>query len=175
MNSFSEARLSEIHPYVAQKVRELAERLSLEGIEIEVVQGLRTYAYQAKLFAQGRTTPGNIVTKCRPGWSYHNFGLAVDVAPDDPSKPGYQPDWNDTHPTWKRIAEVAVSMGFVAGADFRTFTDKPHLQMTGAYPVNPNDAVRNLFDQPGLEEVWKQSGLPSESMNGPRPVEGMDV
>lgn len=174
MDSISEARLREINPYVADKVKQLYERLMLEGIEIRVVQGLRTYGYQSQLYAQGRTAPGKIVTRCKPGWSWHNFGMAVDVAPDDPAKPGYQPDWNDTHPTWKRIQEIAVSMGFVAGADFRTFPDKPHLQMTGKFPVNPTNEVRALFDAGGVVEVWKASELPEISLSPHEPVEGVD-
>ena len=34
---------------------------------------------QAKVYAQGRTAPGKIVTHAKPGHSNHNFGVAFDV------------------------------------------------------------------------------------------------
>jgi peptidoglycan L-alanyl-D-glutamate endopeptidase CwlK len=51
------------------------------GITLRVVQGLRTFAQQDAFYAQGRTTPGQIVTKAKAGQSYHNYGLAADVVP----------------------------------------------------------------------------------------------
>jgi peptidoglycan L-alanyl-D-glutamate endopeptidase CwlK len=53
--------------------------LTKHGVTFEVLSGLRSYAQQAALFAQGRTKPGKIVTNARPGSSWHNYGLAIDV------------------------------------------------------------------------------------------------
>lgn len=161
MDNVSEARLCGVHPYVARKVRELAAHLEDEGIVIRVVQAFRSYADQDKLYAQGRTAPGEIVTRCVPGNSWHNYGLAVDVAPF--TRDGVHaypvPDWNATHPAWHRIEEVGVSLGFVAGANFRTFPDNPHLQITGRFPVNPSCEVRHLFFEGGVAVVWEESGI----------------
>ena len=49
------------------------------NVTFEVLSGLRSYAQQAALYAQGRTKPGKIVTKARPGSSWHNYGLAIDL------------------------------------------------------------------------------------------------
>lgn len=44
--------------------------------------GRRTMEEQAALYAKGRTKqPGKIVTKAKPGQSYHNYGLAFDWVP----------------------------------------------------------------------------------------------
>lgn len=48
-------------------------------VTIRISQGLRTFAEQGILYAQGRTTAGNIVTYSPAGTSYHNYGLAVDL------------------------------------------------------------------------------------------------
>ncbi len=40
----------------------------------------RSFERQATLYAQGRSSPGPIVTNARPGTSMHNYGLAFDVA-----------------------------------------------------------------------------------------------
>ena len=50
------------------------------GERLTVVQGRRTFPHQNKLFAQGRTSPGRRVTSAKAGQSYHNYGLAVDLA-----------------------------------------------------------------------------------------------
>lgn len=160
MDAISEERLNQVHPTLALKVRALADALAKQNIEIRVVQGLRSWAEQAALYAKGRTAPGAIVTKCVPGNSWHNFGLAVDVAPslNAPGAP-YVPDWNAGHPTWKAMEAAARMLGFVCGADFRTFPDNPHLQITGRFPVNPDDEVRQLFKDGGMLAVWQEAGL----------------
>jgi peptidoglycan LD-endopeptidase CwlK len=157
VNAISEARLSEVHPKLAERVRSMAEMLLGENIEIQVTQSLRSWKEQAALYAQGRTAPGSIVTNAPPGYSYHQFGLAVDVAPFDASIP----DWNVNHPAWKRIVSVGESVGLVSGSTWRTFPDWPHFQMTGQLPASPDDAVRNVYLDGGMEAVWNDTLMES--------------
>jgi hypothetical protein len=67
--------LPELHPYA----RSLVQKAADVGIQIKIISGLRTFAEQDALFAQGRTAPGNKVTNARGGFSNHNFGIAFDV------------------------------------------------------------------------------------------------
>lgn len=161
MDAISESRLQQVNPKLAALVRDLYTALVIQNIEIRVVQGFRSWTEQAALYAQGRTAPGPIVTKCVPGNSWHNFGLAVDVAPSiNPPDGPYVPDWNASHPTWKAMTDAARALGFVCGADFRTFPDNPHLQLTGRFPVNPDDEVRQLFTDGGVQAVWDEAQIP---------------
>lgn len=171
LEGISLARLKLVMPALSSKIQELAARLSSEGIFIRVVQGMRSVEEQDALYAQGRTTPGKIVTNCRGGFSYHNYGLAVDCVP---SVGGfemlYAPDWNANHPTWQRMTAVGKQLGLEAGALWRTFPDHPHFQLNGNFPIAaPDDKVRELFAAKGLAGVWQQvawdSGL-SLSMFG---------
>ena len=155
MDTISESRLDLVHPKLADKIRTLADMLLQENITIRVTQGLRTWGEQSVLYAQGRTSPGKVITDAKPGYSWHNYGLAIDVAPFDDGIP----DWNSSHPAWTRIIDVGQSLGMVAGATFRTFPDWPHLQMTGRLPESPDDAVRAAFETGGQEAVWNDSGL----------------
>lgn len=50
------------------------------GASYVVTLGYRTPTEQAKLYFQGRTAPGKIVTDARPGYSCHQYGIAVDCA-----------------------------------------------------------------------------------------------
>jgi len=156
MDAISQTRLALINPRFSDTIEHLAELLEAEGIVIRVTQGLRSWQQQAVLYAQGRTQPGNIVTNAPPGHSWHQFGLAVDVAPFDAQG---SPDWNSNDAQWKRIIGLGESLGLVSGSTFIHCPDNPHFQMTGIFPESPNDEVRQIFLGAGMSEVWKEAGL----------------
>jgi len=149
MDGVSEARLELVNPVLAAKIRELA---GTSPFPIRVVQGLRTFAEQDALYAQGRTAPGLRVTAARAGYSYHNVGLAVDVVP----MINGLPDWRPGHFT--EIIAAAEALGLVSG---QSWNDLPHLQLTGIFPVTPDDVVRSLFASSGVQGVWTAANLDS--------------
>ncbi|MEK3717662.1 M15 family metallopeptidase [Paenibacillus sp. FSL R7-0333] len=131
----SAARLKGLHPAVLAAATALIERSYAGGVPILITQGLRTIAEQDALYAQGRTRPGAIVTNARGGYSYHNYGLAVDFAlllPDgssvswDMSRDGNQNGTRD----WLEVVQHAKAIGFEWGGDWTSFKDYPHLQMS---------------------------------------------
>ena len=153
MDAHSEARLQLIFPRLADAVRKMHDMLLGEGISIIVVQGLRTIAEQQALYEQGRSKPGKIVTNAPGGHSWHNFGLAVDCAVENPDG---SIDWNANHPAWKRMKTVGVSLGLTSGANWVRIVDAPHFQITGRFPEGaPNDEARQLA-QESLENLWKE-------------------
>ena len=168
MDAISEARLRLVYPPLADKVRRMAYMLEQEHIAIRVVQGLRSWPEQDALFAQGRTIPGKRVTNCPGGHSYHNFGLAVDCVPDEVWDDGkYTPDWNSAHENWKRMEKIGESLGLENGADWRTFPDAPHFQLTGRFPIgSPTDEVRQIFKNKGMQGVWDAVSGPVPDITG---------
>jgi len=148
LDAHSEAKLAEIHPELSRRIHQLADMLSFP---LMVTQGLRTYPQQDALYQQGRTTPGLIVTNAPAGHSMHNFALAVDVAPTD----GFKIDWNGKDAKWSEILAKAPSCGLAEGAQWRTFPDEPHLYPQEV-PASPDDNIRYLFNEGGLEAVWKE-------------------
>src|SRR5271170_5949113 len=95
MDAISETRLQQVHPLLKQKTEAMALALESQGIDIRVVQGLRTFKEQNALFAQRPK-----VTNAPGGYSMHNFGLAVDCVPSVASiGDTYAPDWDgkDAH------------------------------------------------------------------------------
>jgi len=152
MNPHSETLLSQVHPMLAERIKAIAYNLETQGITIVVVQGLRTVEQQDKLYAQGRTAPGKIVTNAKGGQSWHNYGLAVDCAPQNTDT---SIDWNASHPQWKAMEEAGVAMGLTSGANWTRFVDAPHFQMTGDFPENaPDERARELMASGGLRAVW---------------------
>ena len=53
MDQYSEMRLAEVHPKLAEKVRAMADLLVQENITIRVVQGLRSWGEQAGIVRTG--------------------------------------------------------------------------------------------------------------------------
>jgi len=165
MDPASEARLQQVHPSLAYKVRKMADLLKESGVTIKVTQGLRSWNDQLALWLKGRDVHGNItdaskiVTKAAPGHSWHNLGLAVDVAPFNDNTP----DWNLDHPVWKKIVAVGESLGLTSGSQWRTFPDWPHFQLTGQWPVSPNDEVRQTFLNGGISAVLDEAKITEEN------------
>jgi len=144
------ARLGEVHPELARRIKQID--VMLPSLGLQVTQGLRSWSEQDALYAEGRTAPGSIVTNSPGGSSWHNFGLACDIVPEDIT-PG-QPDWDISHPAWGRLVSVGQSLGLVSGSEWKTFKDYPHFQLTGRFPVNPDDEVRYIFKEGGIQGVW---------------------
>lgn len=133
----------------------MAEFLDQEQISFRVTQGFRTWAEQDALFAQGRTTPGKIVTNAQAKESWHCYGCAVDIVPMDQEPP--QPDWNVEHPIWQRIIQCGKSLGLYSGSDFCHFKDFPHLQLTGRFPIAaPNAEAQQIYANEGMQAFWSE-------------------
>lgn len=147
--------VSNLHPTLLQVMTRVITQLDHEGYPFKVYSGLRTFAEQDRLYSQGRSDPGRIVTYAGPGKSLHNYGLAIDLAPlnlrtdakgdvwwPDPRTPGGS--------VWYQLERVLleVTQGLLDleldvewGGRWK-FRDLPHVQiratirelMTGYYP-----------------------------------------
>jgi peptidoglycan L-alanyl-D-glutamate endopeptidase CwlK len=151
MNDASRRRLDKIHPTLAAAITSLIGVLAQNGLQIEVVQGLRTFAEQDALFAQGRSRPGPIVTRARGGQSNHNYGLAVDVVPFNNG----QPNWNAPLGVWTTIGSEAEKMGMEWGGDWKKFVDKPHIQLPGMSVAECLSLYRKAGNK--LDLVWAEA------------------
>ena len=167
----SQGRLKLVHPKLAGYIVQLDNQMSES---LGVTQGLRTDDEQDALFAQGRLPVDQVnalrakvgwapiqasdnlrpVTNAKPGYSYHGFGLAVDVVPFDSAM---HPDWNETHPVWQELIQKGEALGLTSGTSWK---DEPHFQWVGdtGWPATPTDEVRELYRTGGLQAVWQVIG-----------------
>lgn len=150
MNATTISRLEQLYPKLKLKAQQMIQMLALKGIDVEVAQGLRSWAEQEMLYAQGRTSTGRIITNATPDKSWHTYGCAFDVD----IVAGARLDWTGNSPAWLAAIGAGESLGLVAGAEWRTFPDKPHFQLTGPFPVTPNADVFALYSSGGLAAVW---------------------
>ena len=91
-----------------------------------VTDARRTMKEQQAIYAQGRTTPGKVVSNARAGSSAHNYGLAADIAPLKLNSKLI--DWNADKDIWQAMAGIAKEMGLIPGFYFRTIFDAPHVE-----------------------------------------------
>lgn len=124
--STNKKRLAELQPHVEKAALKALKEAEKAGLDILVTQGLRTYAEQDALYAQGRTKPGKIVTNARGGYSYHNFGLAFDFCLIENGKAVWS-----VNSKWMKFVSICKKHGFEWGGDWKSFKDYPHFQMTG--------------------------------------------
>ena len=122
------AKPTDLLPLVKRKANAIVAAMAKNGHPVRLVEGYRSPARQTKLYNQGRTTPGNIVTNAKAGQSFHNFGVAVDFVF---RKEGY----NASVAQWELLGEVGKLQGFEWGGDWSGFVDRPHLQMTLGYTL----------------------------------------
>jgi len=99
----------------------------------------RTFAEQDALYAQGRTKKGSKVTNAKGGQSYHNYGLAIDIAllVDRDGNGSFETaSWDtktdfdvDKKADWLEIVTIFKRYGYEWGGDWK-FVDNPHFQKT---------------------------------------------
>src|SRR3990167_3614843 len=111
--------IDHLQPDFRERVRLWLNDCAAEKLPVVIVETFRSFARSAELYQQGRTTPGQIVTKARAGQSYHNFGLAVDAVIQGPRGPTW--DFAVDGPVWKRIVWLAKNRGLAWGGDWRGF------------------------------------------------------
>lgn len=112
------------------------------GITVIVTSTLRDYESQNALFAQGRTKPGKIVTNAKAGYSWHNFGCAVDVVPlrngiavwgtkGDGIDDNEADDRTDDLEVWERLAAHGEAADLEWAGRWVSFKEFAHFQYTG--------------------------------------------
>lgn len=129
-------RLEGVHPHLVEVVKRAIE---ITTQDFMVLEGVRTPARQAELYAQGRTKPGKKVTWTKVSNHFKNkatgFGHAVDLCP-------FPVDWNDidkfdqiAHAMNKAADEVGVRIRWGANWDGdekpreKGESDSPHFEL----------------------------------------------
>jgi len=156
-----DAQSLEILKFVYPDLRVRAFRLREDihkatGYWIRITRGYSSYEAQEAIYAQGRTTPGKIVSNARPGLSYHNYGLAFDVCflgLDPYLETMAKLRGDKAEVVWERVAECVEAGGMASGRRFRLRKDSPHAQIS--YGLEMSEMVE-LYHHGGLAGVWTQ-------------------
>lgn len=141
MDKVSLDRILLLHPKLRKDATDVLKWAWDKGIRLRYTQTLRTFKEQQDLYDKGRTIESRkkgekIVTRARPGQSYHNYGLALDIALisvdgkdlvwdlkyDGPDE-GIKADWME-------VVEQFKARGWTWGGNFKSLTDNPHFERT---------------------------------------------
>lgn len=142
MDRITLERIALLHPKLRQEARSIYAEIcdALKGKAMcRFAFTYRTTQEQDALYAQGRTKPGAKVTNARGGFSFHNYGLAVDIvlAVDTDGNGSYETaSWNtsmdydgDGKADWIEVVTIFKQYGWDWGGDWK-FYDAPHFQKT---------------------------------------------
>ena len=115
MFTFSERSLNNLKGVHPKLVAVVHRALELSPIDFTVLEGVRSQARQDELWAQGRTTPGPVVTWVQTSGTHgiqkDGYGHAVDLAP-------YPIDWND-HARFDGLANIMFAAAKELGVTLR--------------------------------------------------------
>lgn len=117
----------DLHPATAFRLNVVFKAMEAYGYPLMIVRTYDTLAKQSKLYAQGRTLPGRIVTKIKRGW--HNIRVggvpcarATDVAFKKQRRFPDRDNWDRDWP-WDRLKKIARACDL----DIPIEWDKGHL------------------------------------------------
>ena len=119
--------LNDLLPEAKKRVEKFLAAAKAQGIDLLVTSTYRDNTSQDALYAQGRTTPGKIVTNAKAGESFHNYRCAVDVVPIVAGKPR----WNVKDEVWQKVGSLGKAAGLEWAGDWKRFREYPHFQYTG--------------------------------------------
>ncbi len=143
---------------------------------LKEVETFRTEEQQLVYYMKGRkknssgdwimVQPKLVVTRCPPGYSWHNYGLAIDVAfeGDDPYLEDAAPE--ECEVVWEAFGSEMVEAGLVWGGHFTHIVDRPHVEQN--YGLTLTEAIA-LNQRSGPMGVW--SRIDSILNCGKSPVE----
>lgn len=143
--------IEHLHPIVQIKARELQALCDSKGLKLLITETFRTTAEQDALYAQGRTSPGKIVTNCKGNGyqSPHQWGVAFDFCKNIKGQ-----EYSDAA-FFKTVGQLAKSIGLFWGGDFKSFVDTPHLEL--ATEFLPNNSTATLKSKYGTPEKFKST------------------
>lgn len=131
--------IKDLLPIVAAKCDAFIAACKAQGIDVLITSTLRDNESQNALYAQGRTTAGNIVTNAKAGQSFHNYGCAFDFVPLVNGKAV----WNDSK-LFERCGVIAESCGLEWAGRWKSFKELAHCQYTGGLTIKDLQAGKAI-------------------------------
>ena len=111
-----------LRPIVRDICIEMKNKVLSEGLPFDLFETFRSRELQQHYHTK------NPKGAARPGYSYHEYGLAFDFVGKD-SNGNWT--WNMPNESWQRLGEIGKSLGLIWGGDWGW--DKPHFEYSKDY------------------------------------------
>lgn len=149
---------TKLHPWLNYKLGLLLKQCAKKGIYLIITEGFRSKEYQDKLYAKGRTKPGNIVTNAKGSdySSQHQWGIAFDIALNyDVDGDGRITDDIYNNKGIKDVAKIAKSkkVGLAWGGDWTSPVDTPHFYLD-KWGDTPSKLKRTYGNFDNFKKTW---------------------
>jgi peptidoglycan L-alanyl-D-glutamate endopeptidase CwlK len=124
--------ICDLHPDMQELAKRFLQECSDQGVSAFLTCTYRSKEEQDKLYAQGRTEKGPLVTNAKGGKSAHNCvlpdgtpaSLAFDIAIYNHDR---SLDWSVKSQNWQKAHAIGRKIGFSLGADWK-MRDNPHFE-----------------------------------------------
>lgn len=127
--------ISDLHPDLQEPCMDFIDQCEKQRLNVFLVNTWRSPAEQDRLYAQGRTEPGPIVTHLTGDQSLHCFVMngipaakAFDFGIEDENNK-YITDGSD--PRYAQAGAIGEGLGLEWGGSWTSFKDFDHLQLKG--------------------------------------------
>lgn len=122
--------IERLHPIVLAKAQQFVRLAQAEGIRVKLTEGYRPPERQASLLATG-------ATDAKPGWSFHQYGLAFDAVPLDGLGRAW---WEAPKNIWQALGRIGESLGLAWGGRWKPTAklpegDRPHFEYHPGFTI----------------------------------------
>ena len=147
-----------LHPELQHVVAKFLDECKKQGLPVLITETWRTKQEQDNFYAQGRTKPGVIVTGARYPYSPHCWGVAFDFCRNIKGM-----EYNNSDGFFDRVGRIAEKIfdnteyDLFWGGDWKTFVDKPHVEMKKYMPNGKTDWLINKYGNPeNFKKTWSK-------------------
>jgi len=152
--------IEHLHPELQTIANKFLEKCKAAGLNVLITETWRSEAEQNALYAQGRTTPGNIVTNCKYPQSPHCWGVAFDFCRNVKGQ-----EYTDSDSFFSKVGAVGKTLGLAWGGDWKGFVDKPHLELAKYLPNNSVKTLQAQYGTPAkFKAIWTITETEAEEM-----------
>lgn len=131
-------RIKMLHPSLRSEAMDLFLKINREVLtgnaKMRVTCTHRSLSEQRALYDMGRSKSGKIVTNARAGYSYHNYGLALDwclIVNDKYASWDMLGDYDgDKKADWMEVVFAFKNSGWEWAGDWKGFREYCHFQKT---------------------------------------------
>ena len=147
----------QLHPDLQEIIPKFLKKCRESGLEVKITECYRTVKEQDDLYAKGRTTVGSIVTNCKgvDFSSPHQWGIAFDFCRNDKGLNAYY----DKDNFFTKVGKIGETLGLQWGGDWKSFVDKPHLQLAKFFDSTETTAyIKKKYGTPDkFMKTWGKS------------------
>lgn len=153
--------IDRLHPELVPLCREFVRRCRGAGLNVRVTETFRTQAEQDAIYAQGRTKPGGIISNAPYPKSPHCWGVAFDFCRNVKGR-----EYDDSDGFFSRCGAIGKALGLTWGGDWRTFKDKPHLELAKYMPDSSSRWLIAAYGTPErFMQTWEDETMTQEQFN----------